>query len=107
MSRPAASFDASYTTYEHRKEVKLPENLLDLRIEDFIMVEVGGWGTNIKLRIKPGAKVNTITNENGTTITLTPPERSKSSIMSQICPGNRKSRKASDIGIILTAIIRG
>jgi hypothetical protein len=82
-SRPAASFDATYSVYENSKQRPLPKHLVDLIIENFIMVEVGGWGTNIKIHVKKGAKVSTKTTENGTTIYCEPPKNVKTSVMSQ------------------------
>ena len=82
-SRSAASFDAQYTTYEDMKPKKLPLNLVDLRIEDFLMVEVGGWGTTIKILTKQGTKTSLCHNPNGTTtVVFTPPASKKSSLMS-------------------------
>ena len=82
-TRPAASFDATYSTYENSKQRKLPTHLVDLIIENFITVEVGGWGTNIKIHVKKDAKVSTKTTEHGTTIYCEPSKDVKTSVMTQ------------------------
>jgi hypothetical protein len=81
-TRPAASFDATYSTYENSKQRPLSKHLVDLIIENFIKVEVGGWGTKMKIIVKQGAKVSTRTDEHGvTTIYCEPPKDVKTSIM--------------------------
>jgi len=87
-TRPAASFDASYVTFsgDLKNPVKLPQDLVYLHVEDFVTIEVGGWGTNIRINIRPNAKINLIQNSDKNpfsyTLVLTP-NNSKGSILSQ------------------------
>lgn len=87
-TRSAASFDVSYTTSKSSREIiKLPEDLVDVRIENCVTVEVGGWGTVLKINVKRGSKVKLETNSdlnlNEFTLYVTPPKDVKSSLMTQ------------------------
>ena len=79
-SRPAASFDVSYSTYENMTPQSLPLSIVDLRIEDFMTVEVGGWGTCMKIILKPGTKVELSEKGDVQRIYLTPPPKTKNSL---------------------------
>jgi len=82
--RSAACFDVEFNTYHNKKYQKLPSDTVTLKIEDFITVEVGGWGTNIKITIPPGSKISQYPRANGSTsIALQPPKKAKSSLFTQ------------------------
>lgn len=81
QDRPAASFDATYSTYEQMNpRVPLPKHTVDIQIEGFMMLEVGGWGTMIKIRCAEGTKVSVSNDKPWPVVYFTPPPKSKSSL---------------------------
>ena len=98
-TRPGASFDVSYDTYENMKPVKLPQDLVTLFIENFLTVEVGGWGTLLKIIAKPGSDVSTSTKNGVTTVYFKPPQKVKTSILSQDDLTKNIGKMAKTLGV--------
>ena len=49
---PAASIRGTYSTYENMKQRSLNQrlgNVVDLRLENMAMIEIGGWGTTLRI----------------------------------------------------------
>jgi hypothetical protein len=60
----------TYSTYEDKTQKSANEKLgdiVDLNIADRMTVEVGGWGSLIKITTKPGYKVTLVTTKDGGT----------------------------------------
>lgn len=68
---PAATIRGTYNTYEDRKRrdlVKALGHVVDLELEKMVNIEVGGWGTKLKLTCPKGVNITTKTQEDGSTI---------------------------------------
>lgn len=65
---PGATIRGTYSTYEDMKQRNLVDALghvVDLRLENLAQIEVGGWGTALKIKISKEAKVSQRTNKDG------------------------------------------
>lgn len=61
-SVPGATIRGTYNTYEDMKRrdlVKALGHVVDLDLEEMLRIEVGGWGTGLRLLAAKGVKVTT------------------------------------------------
>jgi len=57
---PAATINGKYSTYENSQKRDLVHALghvVDLELEDLVSIEIGAWGTQLKIRFLPAAKI--------------------------------------------------
>jgi hypothetical protein len=80
-SVPGATIRGTYNTYEDRTRrdlVKALGHVVDLELEDLVQIEIGGWGTLLKLNCRKGVEVSVKHNPDGSTrIYLTKPAKQK------------------------------
>ncbi len=65
---PGPTICGTYNTYEDQTRKSLVDALghvVDLELENLVQIEMGGWGTNLKLTCMPGCTVSTKTLEDG------------------------------------------
>ncbi len=74
---PGPTIRGTYNTYEDRTRKDLVEKLghvVDIELENLVQIEVGGWGTNLRMKCAKGIQVFTKINEAGETIIRICPE---------------------------------
>ena len=57
---PAATINGKYSTYENSQKRDLVcalGHVVDLELEDLVSIEIGAWGTQLKIRFLPGTKI--------------------------------------------------
>ncbi len=65
---PGSVIRGTYNTYEdttRRDLVKALGNVVDLELEKIVQIEVGGWGTNLKLTLEDNVDAKMIKLKNG------------------------------------------
>ena len=78
---PAATIRGTFTTYENSKQQDLNEKLghcVDFTLENLAMIELGGWGTNLRVRCLNGSVPSIGVNSDGSfTVVIKPAANSK------------------------------
>lgn len=70
---PSPTIRGTYNTYENMTNKDLVQALghvVTLHLENIAMIEIGSWGTTLKIKTPPGIKVHVKSDTQGNTIYL-------------------------------------